>query len=295
MAMGFGERLAAAVQATGAPAGVGLDPHLERLPADLQARFRGKTGRAFREAAAEAVVEFGQAAIAGARGRAAAVKPQFAFYEQLGAPGWAALEETCRLAREAGLLIIGDAKRGDIASTAQAYARAILDPEGPLGCDAVTLSPWMGADVLDPFLELCDANGQGIFVLVRTTNPGSGMLQQHAGAADHLADVLAALGAARADGVGFSPVGAVVGAQAAPEAAALRARMPHAWFLVPGVGAQGGGAQEALAGARADGLGALVVSSRGLLFPAKGIHAGVGEVADFVAAQLDALKADLIA
>ena len=204
-----------------------------------------------------------------ARGRVAAVKPQFAFYEQLGAPGFAALEETCRMARAAGLLTIGDAKRGDISSTAAAYARTILDPDGPMACDSVTLNPWMGTDVLLPFLDYCQSAGRGLFVLVRTTNPGSGLLQTHQGAARHLAAALHALGESRGltSTDGWSPIGAVVGAQVHKEAAELRGDMPGAWFLVPGVGAQGGAAAEALAGARPDGLGSLVVCSRSLLYP----------------------------
>ena len=289
---GFGDRLAAATEAVGAPIGLGLDPHLHRLPARLRASFEGRQGAAFRSAAAEAVLSFNQAAIAAATGRVAAVKPQFAFYEQLGAAGFAVLEETCRLARQAGLLIIADAKRGDISSTAAAYARSILDPGGPFAADAVTLNPWMGLDVLEPFLAYAEA-GCGVFALVRTTNPGSGLLQQHHGAAERLADELARLGEKYPGSSGFSPVGAVVGAQRAEEAAALRQRMPGAWFLVPGVGAQGGSAAQALAGARADGLGSLVVSSRSLLFPGAESAQFEEEPETFIAAQIEALAARL--
>ena len=259
---GFGDRLTDAVLAVGAPIGLGLDPHLHRLPRSLQQRFQGKEGAAFRTAAAAAVLDFNQAAIAAAAGRVAAVKPQLAFYEKLGAAGWSALEETCRLCREAGLLVIADAKRGDISSTAAAYAEAIVDPAGPLAADAVTLSPWMGVDVIEPFLAFASA-GRGVFVLVRTTNPGSALLQRSG--AGVLCEALAALGEPGASG--FSPVGAVVGAQLADEAIELRSALPAAWFLVPGVGAQGGSVAEGLAGARADGLGALVVASRSLLYP----------------------------
>ncbi|MFT5681934.1 MAG: orotidine-5'-phosphate decarboxylase [Myxococcota bacterium] len=290
--IGFGDRLTLAVKAVGAPIGLGLDPHLGRLPRRLQAGLEGKTGAAWRAAAADAVVDFNTAAITAAKGRVAAVKPQFAFYEQLGAAGWAALEETCRLSREAGLLIIADAKRGDISSTAAAYARAILDPTGPIAADSVTLNPWMGIDVLAPFLEYA-AEGCGVFALVRTTNPGSALLQCHHDAATRLAEELERLGADHIGDSGFSPVGAVVGAQRAAEAAALRTVMPSAWFLVPGVGAQGGGAAEALAGARSDGLGSLVVSSRSLLFPASESAQFEEEPSAFIAAQIDALSARL--
>jgi orotidine-5'-phosphate decarboxylase len=289
---GFGDRLAQAVKAVGAPVGLGLDPHLSRLPRRLQEGFAGKTGAAHRAAAADAVVAFNQSAIAAAKGRVAAVKPQFAFYEKLGAAGWAALEETCRMSREAGLLIIADAKRGDISSTAAAYAQAILDPAGAIAADSVTLNPWMGIDVLAPFLEYA-AHGCGVFALVRTTNPGSGLLQRHHGAADLLANELGRLGADRIGASGFSPVGAVVGAQRSEEATSLRLRMPSAWFLVPGVGAQGGGAADALAGTRPDGLGSLVVSSRSLLFPSSHSARYEEDPQAFIAAQIDALSARL--
>jgi len=239
---------------------------LNRLPRSLQQHFETKTGDAYYRAAAQSVVAFNSAAISAAKGRIPAVKPQFAFYEQLGSPGWEALEETCRMAREAGLLIVGDAKRGDISSTAAAYARAILDPNGPLGCDSVTLNPWMGTDVIEPFLPYCQDAGRGIFVLLRTTNPGSGLLQKHHNAASLLASTLSKRSEPMIGDSGWSPIGAVVGAQAFVEAQSLRAKMPAGWFLVPGVGAQGASLSQGLAGQR-DGLGSLVSCSRSLLFP----------------------------
>ena len=265
----FGERMVAAVRSTGTCAVVGLDPHLDRLPASLRQRYEGKKGHEYRIAAAEAVAEFNRIVIDTIRGLVPAVKPQFAFYEQLGAPGFAALEDTCAAAKDAGLLIIGDAKRGDIASTAAAYARATLDPSGPFGCDSVTVNPWMGPDTLEPFMSVCMEHHAGLFVLVRTTNPGSAFLQHHGSptAADQVADVLAELGGRCTGPSGFSSVGAVVGAMTGDDARALRDRMPTAWFLVPGVGAQGGSAEDAIAGARADGLGCLINSSRGVLYP----------------------------
>lgn len=272
MASLFGERLAAAVAEVGAPLCVGLDPHLDRLPAPLRERYVGRSGRAFREEAAAAVEIFDGMVLDAVQGIAAAIKPQLAFYEALGAPGLAALERTCARARERGLIIIADAKRGDIASTAAAYAQALLAPDGPLAADAVTLNPWMGLDVIEPFLPPCRRHGRGIFVLVRTTNPGSALLQLHGepAAALKVADRIAALGEELTGPSGLSSVGAVVGAFAADEARALRARMPGAWFLVPGVGAQGGAVADALAGRRPDGRGSLVAAARGILFPPPG-------------------------
>lgn len=271
MAEMFGERMAAAVARTGNCAVVGLDPHLDRLPGSLRARYEGQSGQKFRTEAARAVMDFNRLVLTSIKDVVPAVKPQFAFYEALGSPGFAALEETCALARELGLLIVGDAKRGDISSTAAAYARSILDPTGPFHCDSVTVNPWMGADTLDPFIDACAATGGGVFVLVRTTNPGSHWLQHHGtpSGAECVADALREKGAALVGPSGMSSVGAVVGAMAGDEAGRLRARMPAAWFLVPGVGAQGGSERDAIAGARGDGLGCLINSSRGVLYPPK--------------------------
>ncbi len=289
----FGERLAQAVKRCGAPLCVGLDPHLDRLPAPLRARFEGREGASFRQEAARAVEAFDAMVLRAVAGVAPAVKPQLAFYEALGAPGFAALERTCALARELGILVVADAKRGDISSTAAAYATALLDPKGPLAADAVTLSPWMGMDVLEPFLPACRDHGRGLFVLVRTTNPGSALLQHHGDptAAMRVATELDRLGRDLVGPSGLSSVGAVVGAFASDEAAALRDAMPAAWFLVPGVGAQGGGVAQALAGRRADGLGSLVASARGILFPPKGQQDDDPEQA--VRARAQALAASL--
>lgn len=266
----FGERLAEAVRAVGAPAALGLDPHLDRYPARLRARFAGRSGAEGRAAAASAIREFDAEVLARAAGRVAAVKFQHAFYERLGSPGVAALEAGVARARELGLLVILDGKRGDIASTAAAYAESALHPDGPLGADAMTVNPWMGFDTLEPFAALAERHGRGIFALVRTTNPGSADLQRHGEppAAHKVAAELARL-APRARGAsGLSSFGAVVGAQVpADEQRALRALMPDAWFLVPGMGAQGASATEALGGARTDRTGSLVVAARSVLFP----------------------------
>ncbi len=268
MAELFGDRMARAVQATGNCAVVGLDPHLDRLPGVLRERYEGRTGLSFRAEAATAVLEFNRLVIDAIANKVPAVKPQFAFYEALGSPGFAALEETCALAREAGLLVLADAKRGDIASTAAAYARSILSLDGPFQSDAVTVNAWMGADTLDPFIDVCAETGGGLFVLVRTTNPGSAFLQHHGEprAAHALAQVLNEKGKALTGRSGMSSIGAVVGAMTGDEASTLRTLMPAAWYLVPGVGAQGGSAKDAVAGAREDGLGCLVSSSRAVLY-----------------------------
>lgn len=269
----FSDRLTQNVLAVGAPVAIGLDPHLHLFPEFLRVRFHEKNGEAFRHRASLEIVEFNVMVLEALQGKVAAIKPQFAFYEKLGAIGWTALEETCSIARELGYLIIADAKRGDIASTGEAYAEAILSPDGPLQCDAVTLNPWMGLDTLAPFLRYSKEFGKGVFALLRTTNPESGFLQNYgaqqgiAPVAEHLAKGLHRLGQDYVGEQQFSAVGAVVGAFAEEEAQQYRELMPNAWFLVPGVGAQGASPRQALAGQRADGLGALVVSSRSLLYP----------------------------
>lgn len=266
----FGERLAEACERVKAPVVVGLDPHLGRLPRPLRRTYEGLTGPDHRVAAARAVRLFNSVVIEAIQGLVPAIKPQLAFYEALGAPGWAALEETCIRARQAGLLVIADGKRGDISSTARAYAQAILAPDGPLAADALTVNPWMGLDTIDPYLPLVREHGRGLFLLVRTTNPGSGELQLHGepraawrvaeGIRERNATLCAELGGS------LGPLGAVVGALSPEDAGSLRAAMPRSWFLVPGVGAQGGSMADAVAGARGDGLGAAVTSSRAVIF-----------------------------
>jgi orotidine-5'-phosphate decarboxylase len=206
-----------------------------------------------------------------------AVKAQVACFERLGAPGWAALGEVVARAHERGLLVIADGKRGDIDVSAAAYAQAFLGetptPYGRvegLGADALTVNPLLGADSLEPFVREARPRGCGLFVLVRTSNPGALDLQEHALAAggsvsERLAALVAEAGAAGVGSAGISDVGAVVGATAPERLEALRDAMPHAPFLLPGVGAQGGRVQD-LAAAFAPGpAGGLVSSSRGIV------------------------------
>jgi len=254
----FAARLAARVRATRTPLCVGIDPWPERLPG-----VRSGDSRALLAARAEA---FGRAVVTAVADQVPAVKPQFAFFEQLGPEGMAALASVCDVARAAGLLVIGDAKRGDIGSTATAYAAATLADDAPFPCDALTVSPFLGPDTLAPFLAAADPVGGGLFVLLRTSNPGSARWQ--APVADDLAAWLTAEGAPRAGADGLSGLGAVVGATHPGALAEMRAKLPHAWLLVPGFGAQGGRAADVVAAARPDGLGALIVSARAATFPA---------------------------
>jgi orotidine-5'-phosphate decarboxylase len=181
-----------------------------------------------------------------------------------GADGWLCYEATCALARSLGMLVIGDVKRGDIGSTAEAYAQAHF-----AHADALTLHPYLGADSLEPFLRRCRSDQKGVFVLVRTSNPGARDLQDLRVGDGSLAEAVAARVHAWGKDLGepgsYSPVGAVVGATWPHELAKLRALMPRAWFLLPGVGAQGAKAADVAPAFDARGLGALVNQSRGVL------------------------------
>lgn len=227
--------------------------------------------------AARAVAAHCALAIDAAGEHCVAVKLQVACFERLGAPGWTALTDTVRLARDRGLLVIADAKRGDIGVTATAYAQALLSetptPFGPvpgLGVDAITVNPLLGRDSLEPFVVAARAHGRGLFVLVRTSNPGAADVQERELAngdavSDRLAELVNEIGHDGVGTSGLSDVGAVVGATAPGRMSALRERMPRAVFLLPGVGAQGGRVED-LAPAFAPGpAGGLVAASRGIV------------------------------
>jgi orotidine-5'-phosphate decarboxylase len=230
------------------------------------------------------------------RGRVAIVKPQVALFEQLGAPGVEALEATCKAAAAAGLLVLVDAKRGDIGSTAEAYARGILDDDGPIGADAVTLSPYLGRDSMEPFIKRCREDGKGVFVLLRTSNPGGSELQT-AGVpspADTVAGWVNSWNREFTVDGGLGPVGVVTGATLGEELKVWRERLPSAWFLMPGYGAQGASAAQTRAGFRADGLGGLVNSSRGVLFPKEHERAAYDrDPVSMVAGKIEACRAEL--
>jgi orotidine-5'-phosphate decarboxylase len=262
------DRLAEAVRRAGSRVCVGLDP-----AADRAARALGLSpdeACSTPEAAADVLVRFNERIIEAVRPYCAVVKPQSAFYERWGAHGIRALERTIGRARDAGLLCILDVKRSDIASTAAAYAEAYLG-EGPLNCDAITLNPYLGSDGVVPFLEEARSRGRGIFVLVRTSNPSSTDVQGRVladGRAvyEMMGDLVEEWGGTQIGGCGYSDVGAVIGATFPAELAALRARLPHTWFLVPGYGRQGGTARDVAAAFDAEGLGAIVSNSSGIIY-----------------------------
>jgi len=261
--MNFADRLFEAVREKGSVVVVGLDPRPELLPPSLS-----PAPDAGAEAVAKAFLAFNEAVIEAVAPYAVAVKPQVAFYEKLGPAGMETFARTCRAAAERGLLVIGDVKRGDIGSTAEAYADAWFG--GPYACDAITLNPYLGADSLRPFVSRCE-EGYGCFVLVRTSNPGAADLQDVRDARGRplylrTAEMLASLGGDSVGECGYSAVGAVVGATWPEQLAELRAAFPSLPFLVPGYGAQGGTAEDVRGAFDADGLGAVVNSSRGIIF-----------------------------
>ncbi len=274
--MGFGDLLASRVAERSSQIILGLDPDPARLwPRAVE--MAGAVGQPPAARAAFAVAAHCALAIEAAADHCVAVKPQVASFERLGAPGWAALQEVIERGREAGLLVLADAKRGDIDVTAASYAQAFLGetpthfgPVRGLDADAMTVNPLLGEDSLEPFVTAARANGRGLFVLVRTSNPGAGDLQdvaleQGGTVSDQLARMVDKLGGPGVGTSGLSDVGAVVGATVPGRLASLRERMPHTPFLLPGIGAQGGRVQE-LAPAFAPGpAGGLASASRGIV------------------------------
>lgn len=266
--MNFSDRLAAAVQRTRAPILVGLDPRFEQLPAGLRTGIEP----ANRTAVAGAYVSFCRGVIDAVAGLVPAVKPQAAFFEQLGPAGMVALAEVIDHAHRTGLIVVLDGKRNDIGSTAEAYADAYLGPPGvsPWGADALTVSPYLGDDSLTPFVETAAKRKAGIFVLVKTSNPGGGRFQDLVADGrplyQHVASLVEQYALETKGDCGYGSIGAVVGATYAEQLTELRAKMPTSWFLVPGYGAQGAGATDVAGAFDGAGLGGVVNNSRGLIF-----------------------------
>ena len=273
MSPNFADTLIERQRALGNPLCVGLDPHLDRIPV----LFRRGTMNPADPETATAVETFLGAVLERLSDRVAVVKPQIAFFELLGWRGLQVLERLVQQARRQRMLVLLDAKRGDIGSTATGYAAAYLGPQAPLAVDAMTLNPYLGRDTLAPFIRQAQDLARGLFILVKTSNPGSGDFQDRAlddgsalfeTVAASLADTASQL---RGQRTGWSSLGVVVGATYPGESARVRERLPHSLFLVPGYGAQGGSAKAALGGfvRGPDGRleGGVVNSSRGILFP----------------------------
>jgi orotidine-5'-phosphate decarboxylase len=245
----FADRLIRRVRALGHPLCVGIDPHLELLPRT----FRHGGMAAGDLATARAVESFCLALLARVAGRVAAVKPQSACFERLGPAGIAVLARVMDEARRAGLLVILDAKRSDIGSTAASYASAYLAADAPMRADALTVSPYLGLDSLEPFFAAAHAGAAGVFVLLRTSNPGAVDLQdlvvRERPVYRRLADLLQPLALKlRGPSSEWSGLGVVVGATWPEESRRVREWLPGSLFLVPGFGAQGASASDAVAG-----------------------------------------------
>ena len=253
------------------PTCVGLDTLFDYLPDTMRA------GVTTFEGVAERVVEFNKKLIDTVRDIVPSVKVQIAYYEMYGVAGMKAYEETLKYAAEKDLVVIADAKRNDIGSTASCYAKTFLGEtlvEGKAGkafpSDYVTVNGYLGTDGIAPFVEECEKRDKGIFVLVKTSNP-SGVevqnlvLENGKPMYEHMGDLVEKWGESTIGKYGYSAVGAVVGATHPTEAARLRETMPHTFFLIPGYGAQGGNAQMLKSCFKADGLGGVVNNSRGIL------------------------------
>ncbi len=277
----FADRLIEAVKKKGNPICVGLDPRLEQIPSQIKEKAL-KSGGSPTKAAAEAVLEFNKGIIDVVADLVPVVKPQIAFYEIFGHDGIWAYQETLKYAKSKGLITIADAKRNDIGSTAEAYARAFLGEvelfEGDqevvmpmFDADSLTVNAYLGWDGIKPFVEEGAKYGKGIFALVKTSNPSGADLQDlELKEGGRIYEVMGGLmdswGDDHVGESGYSLVGAVVGATYPAQAAELRKIMPKSIFLVPGYGAQGGGAEGVKPCFNKDGLGAIVNSSRGIIF-----------------------------
>lgn len=278
----FADRLIEAIKAKGSAICVGLDPRLDKIPRSIFKKVSGDLNKGPMEVAADAIVEFNRGIIDAVCEVVPVVKPQIAFYEIFGAEGIRAYIETLRYAKSKGLLTIADAKRNDIGSTAAAYAQAFLGEIEVTGgggeiitpvfdADSVTVNPYLGWDSIKPFIEECSRYGKGMFVLVKTSNVSSADLQDlqmKDGKAlyeivGHLVD---SWGADEIGENGYSFVGAVMGATYPKQAERLRQIMPNTIFLVPGYGAQGATAADVRVCFNDDGFGALINSSRDIIF-----------------------------
>jgi orotidine-5'-phosphate decarboxylase len=265
MSAAFADRLIEAVRAKNTPLCVGLDPFADKAPAlfgDVRAD------------AAATLLKFGTSVIDLAAKHTAVLKPQLGLFEQFGEMGYATARMLTEYARSAGMLVILDAKRGDIGSTAEGYARATLGAKPGFDADCVTVNPYMGKDTLAPFVTLAQREGKGVAVLVRTSNPGAGDVQDlQVGGAPlwrRVAEMLAPETEQLKGASGWSGLMAVAGATYPEQARVLRQAMPHALFLAPGYGAQGASAADAVAGfvASRQGLeGGVVNSSRAVTYP----------------------------
>lgn len=257
------------------PSVVGLDSLLDYIPQHIKDEKFEQYGNTF-DAAAQAILENNKAIIDEICDIVPAIKPQAAYYELYSWQGMWALCETVKYAQEKGMVVIMDGKRNDIGSTMQAYAKAHLgvtdlngEAASAFGSDMLTVNGYLGSDGIEPLLPICDEKDRGIFVLVKTSNPSSGELQDQKIGDKSIYETMGGMceqwGSKTENHYGYSRVGAVVGATYPEQLAEMRQKMPHTFFLVPGYGAQGGGVKDVAGAFDANGLGAVVNSSRAIL------------------------------
>lgn len=269
------DQLVAKIKKTQAPIVVGLDPMLNYIPEQVQKKAFEEKGETL-AGAAEAIWQFNKAIVDTIYDLIPAVKPQIAMYEQFGVEGIIVFKKTVDYCKEKGLVVIGDVKRGDIGSTSEAYAvghlgKVQVGSQTYAGFDEdfATVNPYLGSDGVKPFIKVCKENNRGIFVLVKTSNPSSGELQDKLVDGKPLYELVGKMldewGNDCIGESGFSEVGAVVGATYPDQGRILRAIMPKTYILVPGYGAQGGKGKDLVHFFNEDGLGAIVNSSRGII------------------------------
>lgn len=266
------DQLIKKIKETNNPTVIGLDPRYEMLPKCVTNKYSQDL-----EGVAQAIIEFNKALIDNTCDIIPAIKPQIAFYEMYGIPGMEAFKETCRYAKEKGMVVIADIKRGDIGSTAAGYSNAFLGrttigekEEAIYDVDFVTVNPYMGTDCVKPFIEDCKKYDKGIFVLIKTSNPSSGELQDlklenGKEVYAQVTDLVEKWGEELRGENGYSSVAAVVGATYPEQLEQIRKVAPHTYFLIPGYGAQGGKANDIALGFDNNGLGGIVNASRSLM------------------------------
>ena len=266
------DKLIDKIKETNNPTVIGLDPRYKMIPEYIKNKYQKNL-----EGVAKAIVEFNKALIDATYDIIPAVKPQIAFYEMYGLEGMKAFEETCKYAKEKGMIVIADIKRGDIGTTAKAYSNAFLgktkigeQEECIYDVDFVTLNPYMGIDAIKPFIEDCEKYNKGAFILVKTSNPSSGDLQDlklenGEEVYTKVAKLVEEWGKNLIGEYGYSSISAVVGATYPKQLEDLRKVAPHTFFLIPGYGAQGGKAEDIALGFDENGIGGIVNSSRGLM------------------------------
>ena len=267
------DKLIEKIKETNNPTVMGLDPRYDMIPEVVRKKYTNDL-----EGISRAILEYNKELIDNTYDIIPAIKPQLAFYEMFGIEGMKSFKETCKYAKEKGMIVIADAKRGDIGSTAKGYSNAYLG-QTPIGeekisvfdnIDFLTVNPYLGVDSIKPFVEDCAEYEKGIFVLVKTSNPSSGELQDlklenGETVYGHVAALVEKWGEELRGKYGYSSVAAVVGATYPQQLKEIREKAPHTYFLIPGYGAQGGKAEDIALGFDKQGLGGIVNASRSLM------------------------------